>query len=379
MMIVLVRGHGPMSKSLKLPATEAEFLGTLSVIPGAKGRRMPHISSVICPVSNLGNYLVSEDVRGSAVREKLNLLAERVDAMNDQEAKTFAGALDMTSINGLDDVLRVAGSLKDYIFIRNVTTEKELGRFLVDSGYKGFPAFVQPYLDYAAIGIEYHAEHDGAFTTDGCTLRRGSAEPLLAERQRPVVLTVFLRTGGMRKFGQDPFRLELPASDAQLDYAKNALNIEDFEEAAIVQITGLEKLPLQNIPIESMDVGQLNGFADECVIADETQDRDKLRAALELEKPATLDEAVGIILHPENYVMVRDTCEEYGRKALLKLTGDQEVVDTVDGFIDWDEFGEQMMQEDGIVQTEYGMIRRVNGSAPEQEMGGFQQSQSPFL
>ena len=258
---------------------------------------MPHISSVICPVSNLGNYLVSEDVRDSAVREKLNLLAERVDAMNDQEAKTFAGALDMTSINGLDDVLRVAGSLKDYIFIRNVTTEKELGRFLVDSGYKGFPAFVQPYLDYAAIGIEYHAEHDGTFTADGCTLRRGSAEPLLAERQRPVVFTVFLRTGGMRMLGQDPFRLELPASDAQLDYAKNALNIEDFEEAAIVQITGLEKLPLQNIPIESMDVGQLNGFADEFVIADETQDRDKLRAALELEKPATLDEAVGIILH----------------------------------------------------------------------------------
>ena len=154
---------------------------------------------------------------------------------------------------------------------------------------------------------------------------------------------------------------------------------EDFEEATIVQITGLEKLSLQNIPIESMDVGQLNGFADEFTIADETQDRDKLRAALELEKLATLDEAVGIILHLENYVMVRDTYEEYGRKALLKLTGDQEVVDTVDGYIDWNEFGEKMMEEDGVVQTGCGMIRRVNGSAPEQEMGGFQQSQSPFL
>ena len=50
----------------------------------------------------------------------------------------------------------------------------------------------------------------------------------------------------------------------------------------------------------------------------------------------------------------------------MKLTGDQEVVDTVDGFIDWGEFGEQMMAEDGIVSTEYGMIRRVSNHALEQ-------------
>ena len=75
------------------------------------------------------------------------------------------------------------------------------------------------------------------------------------------------------------------------------------------------------------------------------------------------------------YELMQCTCEVYGKQALLKLAGDQEVVDTVDGFIDWGEFGEFMMREDGIKLTEYGMIRRVSESAPEQAM----EMQSPFM
>ena len=67
--------------------------------------------------------------------------------------------------------------------------------------------------------------------------------------------------GWSRNLGQDPFKLTLPASDAQLQYAKDSLNIEDFEEAAILQITGLEKLPLNEIPREDMDVWQLGRFS----------------------------------------------------------------------------------------------------------------------
>ena len=374
MIINLAKGRGTWRQPLTLPATAAAYRDAISNLQSTGDSGAIRIADVVCPVSNLRQYIANEDVTDPDTREKLNTLAEKIDAMSDQEAKTCVGALDMTSINGLDDVLRVAGSLKNYIFIHGVTTEKELGRYLVDSGYKGFPEFVQPYLDFAAIGIEYHAEHDGAFTADGYILRRGSAEQLLTKRQRPVVFTVFLQTDRMRELGHDPFRLELPATDAQLDYAKTALDIAGFEEAAIAQVTGLDDL-LNNIPFESIDVEQLIGFADEFIIAGETQDRNKLFAALELEKPATLDEAVGIIQHLENYVMIRDTCEEYGRKALLKLTGDQEVVDTVDGFIDWGEFGEQMMQEDGFVLTGCGMIRRVNERAPEQAVEGFQAMQ----
>ena len=375
----LTRGNSSLRIPLRLPATPSDIgaayakLDTISM-----DDRKTKVASAITGIGSLDRWLRDRPMDRPGDYVELAELAEQIDGLDEQQQKTFDGALTGAAFNSVTDILRIANTLEDYIFINGVTTEKELGRFLVDSGYKSFPESVKPYLDYAAIGIEYHAEHDGAFTGDGYTLRRSSAEPMIAERQHPVVFTVFLQTGGMRNFGQNPLRLDLPATEAQLQYAKDTLNIEDFEEAAILQIAGLEKLPLDEIPRESMDVWQLNGFAEELIIADSTQDRNKLRSALEMEKPTTLDAATGIIMHPENYVMIKDTCEEYGRKALLKLTGDQEVVDTVDGFLDWGEFGEHMMEEDGIALTEYGMIRRVNEPAPEQAVGDIRM-QSPFL
>ena len=367
MILTLARDKSGKCVGLRLPATSADIDAVYAKLDAISAdERKTYILRADTGIGSLDRWLRDRKMDGSGDYTELGELSEKIDRMSDTERKTFDGALTGSALERVNDLLRIADSLDEYIFIHGVTTEKELGRLLVDSGYKGFPESVKPYLDYNAIGIEYHAEHDGAFTGDGYTLRRSSAEPMITEQERPIVFTVYLRTDGMRNLGQDPFKLTLPASDAQLQYAKDSLNIEDFEEAAILQITGLEKLPLNEIPREDMDVWQLNGFAEELVIADATQDRNKIRSALEMEKPTTLDEATGIIMHPENYVMVRDTCEEYGRKALLKLTGDQEVVDTVDGFIDWGEFGEQMMAEDGIVSTEYGMIRRVSNHALEQ-------------
>lgn len=367
MILTLARDKSGKCVGLRLPATSTDIGAVYAKLDAiSTDERKTYILRADTGIGALDRWLRDRKMDGPSYYNELGELSEKIDRMSDTERKTFDGALTGSASERVTDLLRIADSLDEYIFIHGVTTEKELGRFLVDSGYKGFPESVKPYLDYNAIGIEYHAEHDGAFTGDGYTLRRSSAEPMITEQERPIVFTVYLRTGGMRNLGQDPFKLTLPASDAQLQYAKDSLNIEDFEEATILQITGLEKLPLNEIPREDMDVWQLNGFAEELVIADATQDRNKIRSALEMEKPTTLDEATGIIMHPENYVMVRDTCEEYGRKALLKLTGDQEVVDTVDGFIDWGEFGEQMMAEAGIVSTEYGMIRRVSNHALEQ-------------
>ena len=165
-----------------------------------------------------------------------------MEGMSEQELRTLDGALNVESINSFSDILRVADSLKSYIFVHGVTTEKELGEFLVDSGYKGFPESVKPYLDYAAIGTEYYAERGGAFTAHGYTLRRSSAEP-------------------------------------------------------------------------------------------------EITARLE----------------------VRDAAE-YGRNALLELCGDQEVLDTIDGFMDWEGFGAHMMEADGIAFNEDGDI------SPSQDM-----------
>ena len=298
MILTLARDKSGKCVGLRLPATSADIGAVYAKLDAiSTDERTTYILRADTGIGSLDRWLRDRKMDGSGDYTELGELSEKIDRMSDTERKTFDGALTGSASERVTDLLRIADSLDDYIFIHGVTTEKELGRFLVDTGYKGFPESVKPYLDYNAIGIEYHAEHDGAFTGNGYTLRRSSAEPMITEQERPIVFTVYLRTGGMRNLGQDPFKLTLPASDAQLQYAKDSLNIEDFEEAAILQITGLEKLPLNEIPREDMDVWQLNGFAEELVIADATQDRNKIRSALEMEKPTTLDEATGIIMH----------------------------------------------------------------------------------
>lgn len=57
---------------------------------------------------------------------------------NTEEQRTFFGALDAGSSNGLDDVLSVAFSVGQYEFIEGVTSGKALGSWLVEYGKAGW-------------------------------------------------------------------------------------------------------------------------------------------------------------------------------------------------------------------------------------------------
>ena len=60
----------------------------------------------------------------------------------------LAGALCTGSIDGLEDVLRVADRLEDYEIIPEVTCDRELGRYVVEHGIiMDFPEAVRPYMD----------------------------------------------------------------------------------------------------------------------------------------------------------------------------------------------------------------------------------------
>ena len=109
----------------------------------------------------LTGYIKRDDLYSEDGVEKLNRLAGLVDIMDMETQKVFAGALRAESINGLDDVLRVASSLGQYEFIEGITSNKELGGWLVEHGQAGvdFPKEVRPYLDYAGIGRSYYVSH----------------------------------------------------------------------------------------------------------------------------------------------------------------------------------------------------------------------------
>ena len=101
------------------------------------------------PIPNLTQYIRCADVEEAADIRKLNVLAEMVDRMSTEEQRTFSGALDAESVNGLDDVLNIASSLGQYEFLEGITSDKELGGWLVEHGQAGvdFPEEVRPYLN----------------------------------------------------------------------------------------------------------------------------------------------------------------------------------------------------------------------------------------
>ena len=186
MILTLARDNSGRCVGLRLPAEPADIAAAYEKLDAVSTNdRQTRILRADTGVGSLDCWLRDRKMDRPGDYIELGELAEKIGQMDEQQRKTFDGALAGAAFNSVADVLRIADSLGDYIFIHGVTTEKELGRFLVDTGYKDFPESVKPYLDYEAIGIEYYAERGGAFTGDGYTLHRGSAEPMLAEQEKP--------------------------------------------------------------------------------------------------------------------------------------------------------------------------------------------------
>ena len=364
----LARGKNGMCVPLRLPATPADIGEAYSKLDDISTKaKQTRIASVISEVGFLDRCLRDRMMTAFGDCAGLNKLAEKINQMDEQQLRTFDGALNAESINGITDILRIADSLKDYIFIGGITTEKELGRFLVDSGYKNFSESAKPYLDYAAIGSEYYAERGGAFTGNGYTLRRKNAEPMLKE-QNPF-FRLKLQTAAMRALGQEPITLELPAGEDRLRCVMEALNVEDFAEARIIDAKCESSLFQRYIPLVSPNVYVLEELAEYLSVIDNRGETYKMLAVLDLKKPATAEEAVRLAVSLDNYEEPHCSEVDYGKGAILRLCGDQEVVDAIDGFIDWQEFGLYMMDQDGFVYAEHGFIREKECPQPAMAMG----------
>ena len=359
---------------LDLPATPAEvseafsWFERLGVDPSAV-----RIAGVNSPVPNLGPYILRANIHEPAEMKKLNELAEAIEQMDDREWDIFAGALDAESINGLDDVLKISKRLGNYIILPNVKTDTELGRILVDTGYKNFPENVQPYLDYRAIGAEYYAENGGAYGPGGYVRRKSSLEQ--APEQRDALITLYLLTPRVTATIANPYRLALPATDEELEQAKEQIDVEYFTEATIVKVEFGKPYLAELIPQECICVEDANELA---LGIEEMQQRDgemlKFLAVLSVEQPETISDALRFAINLDDYERITAGTYEYGQSVLRRIGADDELIDTIDGYMDFEKFGEDSMVEDGVRQTEFGLIRRCScpfpEEAPGQQMGG---------
>ena len=321
------------------------------------------IEEAVCPVANLTGHVRCADLEEGADIQKLNLLALRINNMSPQAQQLFSGALDAESVNGLDGVLRIAGGLGQYEIIEGVTSDRTLGGWLVehDQLEVKFPKEVQPYLDYAAIGAEYYANHGGAYLPNGYVKRREDT-PVQTETPRVMLLTLTA--------AEKSCTLVLPSSVKQLEHTKEVLGIEDFSQAVIKSAEYVAPYLDRLIPQDCITVEDANELA--CCLQQIQADGGMMKycAALAAEQPDTFFEAFNIAINHDDYEQVTYDADEYGKQALRRIGADDEIIDTIDGFMDLAGLGRLSMEEDGVRQTEFGLVRRLRKPfPPEHEIG----------
>ena len=250
-----------------------------------------------------------------------------------------------------------------YEFIEGVTSDKELGGWLVEHGQAKveFPKEVWPYLDYVGIGAAYYSDHGGAYTPNGYVKRREAVQTQ-KEADRPAFALTLASSAGA-------VRLDLPASDAQIEDAKRALGLDSLDSAAIRDVEigypWAHLLPMDAITLE--DANTLS----ECVRGMTKEELRVFGAVLEVEGPRSFHEAGTIAMDINDYELVTSIEREYGLTALRYAGAGDEILDMLDGFTDFDALGRAEMEADGVRETSFGCVRRLSAPwpQPDQEIG----------
>lgn len=205
--------------------------------------------------------------------------------------------------------------------------------------------------------------HTDAYISKGYAKRRESLPVLEADGSYTVRLT--LRTS------RGDFPLGLPAAEAQLDLAKEVLGIEDFAQVSISGVQFSNPALAGLVPTDLISVEEANELAE--WIQQMEQEEGALMkycAALEVEQPHTFSQALTIATDADDYELVPEDMGEYGRQVLQRIGADDELLDTIDGYMDFAQLGRDSMAEDGVRRTAFGLVRRLSFPFPQQEQAG---------
>ena len=171
--------------------------------------------------------------------------------------------------------------------------------------------------------------------------------------------------------GKPDYTLVLPADEKYLDAVKAYLDIDVFADAM-----------LRDIRFKVPYIGGLICDADCPAVEDYNDFAEKLEAIwqkggmlltyaaiLDAERPETLHRARELLQEMDNYQRIVDTYG-YGQQRLQERLGlDDETIAELEGYIDFERYGADCMEHDGVVETEFGRLRRLESPFPEQTQG----------
>ena len=168
--------------------------------------------------------------------------------------------------------------------------------------------------------------------------------------------------------GKPDYTLVLPADEKYLDAVKAYLDIDVFADAMIEDI--YFKTPYIGELICDTDcpaIEDYNDFAE--ALEGIWQEDGMLPAALEAEKPETLRGAYELLHNLDNYQRIVDPYD-YGQRRLQETLGlDDDAIYELDGYMDFEKYGADCMENDHVIETGFGRLRRLDPPFPELTQG----------
>ena len=258
-LLTLSRGKGEETVRLQLPASPAEigetfaFLDRISLDTTATA-----ILDVSSNVPVLYRCLYDVDVEDSEQFQKLQKLAERTEALSPAKAAIFSGALDAECVWNLEGALTVADRLDEYMLVNNVSSDSELGIYLVNKGIIPFPDRFKPYINYARVGAEYREKHGEEYSSGNYVQKK---TPELLENERlDGVFRIWMENPCPVRVQSETAQITLPATFEQLESARQLLGVDSLNTAKSTTMPRLTKFSNKNCLARAMFSSRENSF-----------------------------------------------------------------------------------------------------------------------
>lgn len=170
--------------------------------------------------------------------------------------------------------------------------------------------------------------------------------------------------------GKPDYTLVLPADEEYLDAVKAYLDIDAFADARLSDIRF--KVPYIGNLICDTDCPAVEDYNDFAETLENIWQKDGMlltyAAVLDAEKPETLHRAVELLQDLDNYQRIVEGPYEYGQQRLRELLGlDDEDIAELEDYMDFGRYGRDCIEHDGTIETEFGLLRRIEPPFTDQE------------
>ena len=303
----------------------------------------------------------------------LNALAKAARPLSNDDIIKLGAAVAMARPQSAEEIKMLVESLDLFDFVPGVHTPTEYGKYMIQESERfEYDENLEAFYDYEGYALQRMNAEDGMFTDRGYIAYKGGValkkvikdsqgeqpapEPWRGEnRDEMLRMTLYAKN----KAG---YSLVLPADEEYLSAAKSYLGVRDFAEAVIRDVRF--KVPYIGELICDTDcpsVEEYNKFA-EAMESIWQKDGALLTyaAVLDAERPDTLGRAYELLQNLENYERIVEGTYGYGQQRLQETLGlDDAAVEMLDGYMDFEKYGKECMEADGVVTTEFGLLRRL--------------------